>query len=89
MYSTPNANAYTPGRPLQQYNSFNMKSSNGSTAVGDLQVNSSPRMASSNGATKPFIPSYRLFEDLNVLGNGSTPAGLSGASGPSMVGGRK
>ncbi|KAF5762687.1 putative target of Myb protein [Helianthus annuus] len=44
---------------------------------------------SSTGAgLNPYIPSYRLFEDLNVLGNvrtGDTP----GTSGPCMLGGRK
>ncbi|KAK1562012.1 hypothetical protein Q3G72_004895 [Acer saccharum] len=99
MYSTPQANtpaSYTPVqgvRPLQHYNSFPVRGSNGSTT----QASSGPRNPSPTAASKPFIPSYRLFEDLNVLGNGdgrykmtgSTTPGLSGTSGPSMVGGRK
>nr|XP_043638469.1 TOM1-like protein 6 [Erigeron canadensis] len=36
----------------------------------------------------PYIPSYRLFEDLNVLGNLRTN-GTPGTSGPGMLGARK
>ncbi|KAI3759925.1 hypothetical protein L1987_50312 [Smallanthus sonchifolius] len=44
---------------------------------------------SGNGAgSNQYIPSYRLFEDLNVLGNLRT-SGTSGASGSSMLGARK
>ncbi|XP_020203758.1 TOM1-like protein 6 [Cajanus cajan] len=47
---------------------------------------------------RPFVPSYRLFEDLNVFGNtdgrvkmtsSGTSSSLSGSMGPGMVGGRK
>ncbi|KAL5740267.1 hypothetical protein ACOSQ2_029447 [Xanthoceras sorbifolium] len=84
-------------RPLQHYNTFPVRGSNGSAPHGDPQASSGPRNPSPTAATKPFIPSYRLFEDLNVLGNGdgrfkmtgSTSPGFSGTSGPSMVGGRK
>ncbi|KAI7750714.1 hypothetical protein M8C21_013016 [Ambrosia artemisiifolia] len=36
----------------------------------------------------PYVPSYRLFEDLNVLGNMRT-SDTPGTSGPCMLGGRK
>ncbi|XP_026388925.1 TOM1-like protein 6 [Papaver somniferum] len=60
---------------LQSHNSFPARGSNGS--------------AISEGH-KPFIPSYRLFEDLNVLG--SSDGGSTNSpriSGQSMLGGRK
>lgn len=37
------------------------------------------------GSQRPFIPSYRLFEDLNVLGNPKSGS----SSGENMMGGRK
>ncbi|XP_075638316.1 TOM1-like protein 6 [Castanea sativa] len=99
MLSNPRANtaaAYTPTqgtRPsLQHYNSFPVRGSNGSAMNGDPRVSPGPRNPPPAAAPKPFIPSYRLFEDLNVFGNvtsGSTSSSLSGASGQSMVGGRK
>ncbi|XP_010509179.1 PREDICTED: TOM1-like protein 2 [Camelina sativa] len=99
-YYTPRANAsasYTDtsaGRSLQQSNSF-------PTRAGDPQATSA---ASNPGVTvgqKPFVPSYRLFEDLDVFGsadgkhnkptnssNGSQS--LSGSqTQQSMIGGRK
>nr|GFD10707.1 TOM1-like protein 6 [Tanacetum cinerariifolium] len=36
----------------------------------------------------PYVPSYRLFDDLNVLGN-FRASGTPGTSGPSMLGARK
>ncbi|KAK9289743.1 hypothetical protein L1049_007902 [Liquidambar formosana] len=103
MFSTPKANtstSYMPMqgvRPAQQYNSFPARGSNGSAMHGDPQVNSSPRNPASAAAQKPFVPSYRLFEDLNVLGNvdgrfkmtSSASSSLSGTSGQGMVTGRK
>ncbi|KAM7263260.1 hypothetical protein ACFE04_000943 [Oxalis oulophora] len=90
MFSTPRAGSGATNtamgeaaRPMQAYNSF--PSSN---ATVDSQLNSGARTtAPGGGAQKPFIPSYRLFEDLNVLGNGSsTSSNISGSSGQSMVG---
>ncbi|KAF8397162.1 hypothetical protein HHK36_016069 [Tetracentron sinense] len=100
-YMTPHAkaSAYTPmngARPLQQYNSFPSRGGNGSTMYGEAQVSSSPRHAAPATGHKPFVPSYRLFEDLNVLGNAdrglktnSISPSLSGTSGQGMLGGRK
>lgn len=57
-----------------------------------------PRNPTPSTAQKPFIPSYRLFEDLNVFAgtdprlkvtSSGTSASLAGSSGQSMVGGRK
>ena len=99
MLSNPRANTaavYTPSQgtrsSLQHYNSFPVRGSNGSAMNGDPRVSPGPRNPAPAAAPKPFIPSYRLFEDLNVFGNvtsGSTSSSLSGASGQSMVGGRK
>lgn len=102
LFSTPRANAgtsYTPeqaSRPMQHYNSYPTRGVNGLAMNGDPIVNSGPRNAAPPGQ-KPFIPSYRLFEDLNVLGNtdgrfkmtSSTSPSLSGPSSQGMVGGRK
>ncbi|XP_058737124.1 TOM1-like protein 6 [Vicia villosa] len=45
-----------------------------------------------NSGQRPFVPSYKLFEDLNVFGNSDgrvsgAPSNVSGAMGPGMVGG--
>ncbi|XWS09475.1 hypothetical protein CRYUN_Cryun40dG0087800 [Craigia yunnanensis] len=99
-FSSPPVNATTSNpligsRPLQHVNSFPVRGSNGAPMNGDSRVSISPRNPAPVTGQKPFIPSYRLFEDLNVLGNGdgrlkmtSTPS-LSGASTQSMVSGRK
>ncbi|WCJ27949.1 ENTH/VHS/GAT family protein [Euphorbia peplus] len=72
---------------MPNYNS-NTRVTNGSSVNGD-QLSSS---AVPSGP-KNFIPSYRLFEDLNVFGNTdgrfNPSASLSGASSQGMVGGRK
>ncbi|GAV80855.1 VHS domain-containing protein/GAT domain-containing protein [Cephalotus follicularis] len=100
MFSTPRAStnaSYTPfqaARPLQHSNSFPARVANGMIVPGDPQVSSAPRIPPPASAQKPFIPSYRLFEDLNVLGNvdgrfkvaSSTSPTLSGTSGQGMVG---
>lgn len=65
--------------------------------MGDPRVNPGTMSPAVPGGQKPFIPSYRLFEDLNVLGNGDArhkmPNGaapsLSGAASQGMVGFRK
>ncbi|KAK9067791.1 hypothetical protein SSX86_011902 [Deinandra increscens subsp. villosa] len=41
------------------------------------------------GGSNQYVPSYRLFEDLNVLGNVRTSGGAPGSSGPSMLDARK
>ncbi|XP_022157290.1 TOM1-like protein 6 [Momordica charantia] len=91
-----------PARPLQHLNSFPVRGINEPAAApmrgGDSWTVGGPRNLTPSTAHKPFIPSYRLFEDLNVFGNtdarlkvasSSTSASLAGASGQSMVGGRK
>ncbi|KAL5058282.1 hypothetical protein RYX36_029886 [Vicia faba] len=45
-----------------------------------------------NSGQRPFVPSYKLFEDLNVFGNSDgrvsgAPSNVSGTMGPGMVGG--
>ncbi|CAK9144499.1 unnamed protein product [Ilex paraguariensis] len=88
--------------PLQHVNSFPARGSNGSAINGGPQVGSSPRTTGPAAGHKPFIPSYRLFEDLNVLGSADatfkktsntspslSETRLSGTNNQSMVGGRK
>uniref|UniRef100_A0A6M2EXR9 VHS domain-containing protein n=1 Tax=Populus davidiana TaxID=266767 RepID=A0A6M2EXR9_9ROSI len=105
MLSSPQSNktaSYTPvqaaTRPAQQFNSFPTKAGmNGSTMNGDPWMSSTSRIPAAPGQKQSFVPPYRLFEDLNVLGNtdgrykmtSSTSPSLSGSSGESMVGGRK
>ncbi|XP_041024728.1 LOW QUALITY PROTEIN: TOM1-like protein 6 [Juglans microcarpa x Juglans regia] len=104
MFLTPQANtaaSHAPiqgTRPLQHYSSFPSRGINGSSIHGDPWASAGPKIPASAPAPapttgpKPFVPSYRLFEDLNVFGNvtsGSTSSTLSGSSGQSMVGGRK
>ncbi|KAL4308239.1 hypothetical protein GQ457_01G035480 [Hibiscus cannabinus] len=101
MFSTPGANAVTSNsstvtRPLQ-HNSFPARG--GAPMNGDAGTSTGPRNNTPASGQKPFIPSYRLFEDLNVLGNAdgrykvttssSTSPNLSGNNTQSMVGGRK
>ncbi|KAG6693260.1 hypothetical protein I3842_10G160400 [Carya illinoinensis] len=100
--TTPQANktaSYTPmreTRPLQHYNSFPSAGVNGYDMYGDPRGSAGPRNPAATPAPaagpKSFVPSYRLFEDLDVFGNvasGSTPSSLSGSSGHSMVGWRE
>ncbi|CAL5422854.1 unnamed protein product [Camellia sinensis] len=87
MFSTPGPNAsasYLSMQgvgPLQHVNPFHARGNN------ELPMNGEPRVSTGPRTTTSFVPSYRLFEDLNVLGNGAPS--LSGMSGQSMVGGRK
>ncbi|XP_049352561.1 TOM1-like protein 6 [Solanum verrucosum] len=98
MYSTPQATTNTPvslqgARPIQNINSFPNMGSNGLAINGDTQVHPNPKTTTPASGQKTFIPSYRLFEDLNVFGNGdqrhNSSSGLSGTNSQSMVGGRK
>lgn len=70
-------------RPLQHVNSFPVRGMNRPNVPPVDQRNGNP------AGQKPFIPSYRLFEDLNVLGKTGASSGLSGNSGQSMIGGRR
>ncbi|CAL2268586.1 unnamed protein product [Prunus armeniaca] len=103
-FSTPRANAttsYMPAqgaRPLQHFNSFPARGINGSDNNGGFPVIPGPRSPAPAAGQKPFVPSYRLFEDLNVFGNAdgkfkmtnsNTSSSLSGTAGQGMVGGRK
>ncbi|XP_052176883.1 TOM1-like protein 6 isoform X2 [Diospyros lotus] len=85
------------GRQLEHYGTFPVRASNGGLPMnGEPRVSYGPRTPTPAGGQKPFVPSYRLFEDLNILGNGdskfkmtSSTSGLPGVSNQSMVGGRK
>ncbi|TYG77779.1 hypothetical protein ES288_D02G002600v1 [Gossypium darwinii] len=101
MISTPQvnttaSNSITGPRPLQHNSSFPIRGTNGGAPMngGDSWTSTGPRNPAPTSGQKPFIPSYLLFEDLNVLGNGdgrrsSTSPNLSGSNTQSMVGGRK
>lgn len=61
-------------------------------------MSAGPKYPAPAAGPKPFVPTYRLFEDLNVFGNvdgklkttsSSASSSLSGSHGQSMVGGRK
>ncbi|XP_065851998.1 TOM1-like protein 6 isoform X2 [Euphorbia lathyris] len=78
-------------RPMHNSNSLNSRGTNGSSMSGEHRLSSVP------SGQKNFVPSYRLFEDLNVFGNtdgrfnmtGNASPSLSGPSSQGMVGGRK
>ncbi|XAR55765.1 hypothetical protein NMG60_11035962 [Bertholletia excelsa] len=95
MFSGPRANITTSYTTIQgsgHVNTLPLRGSNGLAMNGEAMASYSPRTTS-----PAFIPSYRLFEDLNVLGNGDgrfkmtsgTSPSLSGTPGQSMVAGRK
>lgn len=103
-YLTPQPTSYIPSqsvRPLQHVNPYPARGLNGAAINGDIRPvsNSTPTFSAvpAGAGQKPFIPSYRLFEDLNVLGNpdgrfrtSDTSSRLPGpTSGQSMVGGKK
>ncbi|XP_019413354.1 PREDICTED: TOM1-like protein 1 isoform X2 [Lupinus angustifolius] len=86
MSSTPQANTtaspYSPAQgvtPSQHNNSFPSRP----------QANPASMAATGQQNQKPFVPSYRLFEDLNVFGNNTDGSSTSSSMGPGMVGGRK
>ncbi|XP_061357792.1 TOM1-like protein 6 [Gastrolobium bilobum] len=96
MISTPQASTTLGVRPLQHNYSFPSSGISG----GDPRGNSGLRTPPASGTgQKPFVPSYRLFEDLNVFGStdgrvkmtsSGTSSSLSGGTmGPGMVGGHK
>ncbi|XP_038903947.1 TOM1-like protein 6 isoform X2 [Benincasa hispida] len=89
-----------PARPLQHLNSFPLRGNNelAMRGGGDSWAAGAPRNSTPSTTQKPFIPSYRLFEDLNVFGStdprlkvtsSNATSSLAGSSGQSMVGGRK
>lgn len=89
-------NTAPAARPFQHYNSFGSRGNNAPNTTGEAQVNFNPRQTGPAAGNKPFVPSYRLFEDLidlrNVDGRGKvtgTSSTLSGTSSQGMVGGRK
>eukprot|EP00268_Persea_americana_P050632 TRINITY_DN5519_c0_g2_i1.p1 TRINITY_DN5519_c0_g2~~TRINITY_DN5519_c0_g2_i1.p1 ORF type:complete len:637 (+),score=139.23 TRINITY_DN5519_c0_g2_i1:186-2096(+) len=82
-------------RPLQHYHSFNSRPNNAPSTFGEAQASFNARNVSPAG-NKPYVPTYRLFEDLVDLRSADggvktsgTPASLSGTSSHGMVGGRK
>ena len=90
MFSSPRANktaSYTPvqaARPVQQFNSFPTKAGNGSTMNGDPWMSSTSRIPAAPGQKQSFVPPYRLFEDLNVLGNADGRYKMTSSRPPSL-----
>ncbi|GAB4856276.1 hypothetical protein Ancab_014204 [Ancistrocladus abbreviatus] len=89
MISVP---ATTQGvKSLQHMNSLPARGSSGLAMNGEARTTVSP-LSTATGQ-KPYVPSYRLFEDLNVLTEGKLRSGpypsASGNSNQSMVGGRR
>ncbi|XP_068641860.1 TOM1-like protein 6 isoform X2 [Aristolochia californica] len=83
-------------RTLQQINSFGARGNN-SPMYSEAQLSPKPRPAGAPTGQKPYIPPYRLFEDLIDLRNSdgsvktgiASTTGFSGSSGQSLVGGQK
>lgn len=74
--STPSSQPMQSVPSLQHINSFPVRTSNGLAMNGNVPVTSGP--GSIPSGQKPFVPSYRLFEDLNVFGSseGKLKSGL-------------
>ncbi|CAL0328333.1 unnamed protein product [Lupinus luteus] len=97
MSSTPQANnttasSYSPAQgvtPLQHNNSFPFRPISHPMGNSGPQANPASVAATGQQNQKPFVPSYRLFEDLNVFGNNTDGSNTSSSMGPGMVGGRK
>ncbi|KAL4572757.1 hypothetical protein LXL04_019540 [Taraxacum kok-saghyz] len=86
-YAAPSYNNINTNTSSQQ---VDMYANNQRAAAVAGGVNGDGRAAVGGGGQRPFIPSYRLFEDLNVLGNPKTSGTSSGSSsGENMLGGRK
>ncbi|KAK6118218.1 hypothetical protein DH2020_048004 [Rehmannia glutinosa] len=90
--------AYTYSAPRPSSTSNNPRPLQYEPINGEkVQVNSGQGSAGLNVGPKPFIPSYRLFEDLDVFGNAdgrfqatsNASPSLSGSNNHSVVGGRK
>ncbi|KAE9618204.1 putative target of Myb protein [Lupinus albus] len=92
MSSTPQssttASSYTHAqgvRPFQHNNSFPSRPI--SDTMGNSGLHSNPVSTAATGQQKPFVPSYRLFEDLNVFGKNTDGRNSKSSSmGPGMVG---
>lgn len=79
--------------PMLQFNSSNSRYS---SASAHREMGGSTRARPAGTEQKPFIPSYRLFEDLIDVRNldgqktgSGTSVNLSGSSGQSMLGSGK
>uniref|UniRef100_A0A1D1YR71 TOM1-like protein 2 n=1 Tax=Anthurium amnicola TaxID=1678845 RepID=A0A1D1YR71_9ARAE len=77
---------------VQQSHSLGTRGNNVLT-IGQTQVNAKPSQTAAVAPAKPFIPSYRLFEDLvdfrnsgGGLKTSGMPPNLSGSSSQNMVG---
>jgi hypothetical protein len=87
-----NYNASSSYYPSQGVNAYPARGPQNGDSRPTFVASSGPAQASGN---KTFVPSYRLFEDLNVIGNGdsrfrtNTTSQPQSSSGQSMVGGRK
>ncbi|CAN1277084.1 TOM1-like protein 6 [Linum perenne] len=95
-FSRPQGNNTTSSfEPMQSYSSSPSAGNNGESFVGS-GTRAAPAQPS---AQKSFVPSYKLFDDLNVLGNAEGKSSkattnnggpsLSSSSGQSMVDARK
>ncbi|XP_043724566.1 TOM1-like protein 6 [Telopea speciosissima] len=96
--NTASSNMSLPMARASQYNySLPARDTNASTIQREAQATYTPRLAPPPSEQKPFVPSYRLFEDLNVLGSadkglkrtGTMSPSLNSTSSQGMVGGRK
>ncbi|KAI3781099.1 hypothetical protein L2E82_11100 [Cichorium intybus] len=83
-YATPSYNNVNINTASQQGNLYS-NNPRAAAMVAAGGVNGDGRAAVGGGSQRPFIPSYRLFEDLNVLGNPKSGS----SSGENMMGGRK
>ncbi|KAJ6803794.1 target of Myb protein 1-like [Iris pallida] len=87
-----NAAPYVPKQASipQQYNSPGARAFSVPTTAAGTQANANLRQAGQGPSTQPYVPPYKLFEDLVDLRNADRGAKtLSGSSSQGMIGGRK
>ncbi|KAK1398124.1 vacuolar protein sorting-associated protein 27 [Heracleum sosnowskyi] len=85
-YTNPRQQVNTPAyRPQGAGSLQQVNSAHGTYVAGDGQFSSRPTGNAPAAGQKTFVPSYRLFEDLNVLGNGDGRSKTNNTS-PSLSG---
>ncbi|CAN0846709.1 TOM1-like protein 6 [Linum grandiflorum] len=90
-FARPHDGSFAPG---MNYGTSPSIGSDGTNRNGDPFMGSGVRASAEAAVQKPFVPSYKLFEDLNVIGKSKPTAtnrgpSLSTSSGQSMMNSRK
>lgn len=85
-----NPNPFAQSTYTMQYSSFGMNAANPPAApAGEARANANSGLAGSGVSHKPFVPSYRLFEDLVDASSSHGVLKASSSSGQGMAYSRK